>query len=97
MSEKKEALKKMSDLHVVFASLIGASYDLGVMNQAIMIPAMKATAQRLILNQIQKNLLPKLNSEDSLVTNTQQAIDFLNERLQFANHYEIVSSEENPI
>lgn len=93
--EKKERLEKLSGAHVFWASLVGSSYDLGIMNQAIIVPAMKATAQRLVLHQMYKNLLPKFNIEDSLETNLKKAIDALNGYLQFANHYNISVSQEN--
>lgn len=96
--EKKERLEKLSGAHVFWASLVGSSYDLGIMNQAIIVPAMKATAQRLVLHQMYKNLLPKFNMEDSIDTNIKKAIDALDEYLQFANHYNIsVLQEESKI
>jgi len=93
--EKKERLEKLSGAHVFWASLVGSSYDLGIMNQAIIVPAMKATAQRLVLHQMHKNLLPKFNIQDRIETNVKKAIDSLNEYLQFANHYDVFVSEEN--
>ncbi len=93
--EKKERLEKLSGAHVFWASLVGSSYDLGIMNQAIIVPAMKATAQRLVLHQMYKNLLPKFNIEDGLDVNIKKALDALNEYLLFANHYDIFVSQED--
>jgi hypothetical protein len=89
--EKKERLERLSGAHVFWASLVGSSYDLGIMNQAIIVPAMKATAQRLVLHQMYKNLLPKFNIEDPLEINIKKAIDSLNEYLLFANHFNLDS------
>ncbi|MGE4546784.1 MAG: hypothetical protein AB7E28_03315 [Desulfurella sp.] len=93
--EKKERLEKLSGAHVFWASLVGSSYDLGIMNQAIIVPAMKATAQRLVLHQMYKNLLPKFNMEDPLDINIKKAIDSLNEYLLFANHYDVSVRQED--
>ena len=93
--EKKERLEKLSGVHVFWASLVGSSYDLGIMNQAIIVPAMKATAQRLMLHQMYKNLLPKFNMEDPLDINIKKAIDSLNEYLLFANHYDVSVRQED--
>ncbi|HEX13979.1 MAG TPA: hypothetical protein ENO40_05805 [Desulfurella acetivorans] len=93
--EKKERLEKLTGAHVFWASLVGSSYDLGIMNQAIIVPAMKATAQRLVLHQMYKNLLPKFNPQDSLDINIKKALDALNEYLQFANHYNVSITQEN--
>ncbi|OSS42753.1 Methyl-accepting chemotaxis protein [Desulfurella amilsii] len=93
--DKKERLEKLSGAHVFWASLVGSSYDLGIMNQAIIVPAMKATAQRLVLHQMYKKLLPKFSMQESLDININKAMDALNEYLLFANHYNVSVSQED--
>lgn len=92
--EKGERLQNLSGAHVFWASLVGSSYDLGIMNQAIIMPAMKATAQRLILHQMQKGILPKFNMQDGIDLNIKKAIDALNEYLFFAKDYNVSVSNE---
>ncbi len=92
--EKKERFDKLSGAQLLWASTMGATFDLGVMSRGMLIPSMKTAAQRLILHQMQKGTFPffeagELNSEifESIFKN-------LNDFIYFANKFEVSMNED---
>jgi len=56
VAEKKERFEKLTGAHILWASTMGAAFDLGVMSRAMLTPSMKTAAQRLILYHMEKKL-----------------------------------------
>ncbi len=86
----------MTGPHLLWASTLGATFDLGVMNKAMITPAMKTTAQRLVLHQMQKGTFPFVDNKDLNEELFKYLFEQLNEILHFAIKYE-VKMEENTI
>ncbi len=87
--EKKERFEKLTGAQLLWASTMGATFDLGVMSRGMLIPSMKTAAQRLILHQMQKNIFPFFEADELTQEIFQAIFDNLNDFIFFANKYEV--------
>ncbi len=88
--EKKERFEKLTGAQLLWASTMGATFDLGIMSKGMLIPSMKTAAQRLILHQMQKNIFPFFNTEELTQEVFESIFDNLNDFIYFANKYEVL-------
>lgn len=88
-SEKKERFDKLTGAQLLWASTMGATFDLGIMSRAMLIPSMKTAAQRLILHQMQKGAFPFLEGMEIDADFFETVFKKLDDCLNFANKYEL--------
>ncbi len=96
-AEKKERFDKLTGAQLLWASTIGASFDLGIMNRAMLIPSMKTAAQRLVLHQMQKGSFPFLEDNELDIDFFKKTFENLNQCIHFANRYEIELKDDTVI
>ncbi len=87
--EKKERFEKLSGAQLLWASTMGATFDLGVMNKGMLIPSMRTAAQRLILHQMQKNIFPFFEANELTQEVFEEIFENLNNFIYFADKYEV--------
>ncbi len=88
-TERNERFDKLTGAQLLWASTMGATFDLGIMSRAMLIPSMKTAAQRLILHEMQKGFFPFLEDMDINGDFFETIFKNLNEFLNFANKYEL--------
>ena len=87
--EKKERFDKLSGAQLLWASTMGATFDLGIMNRGMLIPSMKTAAQRLILHQMQKGIFPFMDGRELNTELFSDIFENLNNFIYFSNRYEV--------
>jgi len=87
--EKKERFDKISGAQLLWASTMGATFDLGIMSRGMLIPSMKTAAQRLILHQMQKGTFPFFEADELNLEIFESIFKNLNDFIYFANRYEV--------
>ncbi len=93
--EKKERFDRLDGAHLLWASTMGATFDLGIMSKAMLIPSMKTAAQRLARHQMQKGAFPFIDGKPLNTELYRSIFDSLNEFVFFATDYQIESDEKS--
>ncbi len=88
--EQKRRFERLTGPHLLWASTMGATLDLGVMNKAMITPAMKTTAQRLVLFQMQRGTFPFADGKELNEELFKETFRLLNEFLYFSDKYDVV-------
>ncbi len=89
--EKKIRFDRLTGAHILWASTMGASFDLGIMSKAMLIPSMRTASQRLILYQMRKGVFPFINKDKLSREVFRLAFDScLNDFMGFAGKYEVL-------
>ncbi len=93
--EMKERFEKLDGAHLLWASTMGATFDLGIMSKAMLIPSMKTAAQRLTTHQMQKGTFPFIDGRELNSDTYRMIFDNLNDFIYFANGYEIKGDDKH--
>ncbi len=92
--EKRERFEKLDGAHLLWASTMGASFDLGIMSKAMLIPAMKTAAQRLARYQMQNGTFPFIDGRELNTELYREILDNLNNFMFFATDYEVEGDDK---
>ncbi|WP_022670119.1 hypothetical protein [Hippea alviniae] len=93
--EKQERFEKLDGAHLLWASTMGATFDLGIMSKAMLIPSMKTAAQRLARYQMQKGTFPFIDGKELNTELYKEILDNLNDFMFFANGYEVEGDDKS--
>jgi len=95
--ERQDRFNRLDGAHLLWASTMGATFDLGIMSKAMLIPSMKTAAQRLARHEMQKETFPFID-EKPLNTELYRSIfDGLNDFIFFATDYDIEGDDKHVI
>ncbi|WP_051904421.1 hypothetical protein [Hippea jasoniae] len=95
--EKMERFKKLDGAHLLWASTMGATFDLGIMSKAMLIPSMKTAALRLARHKMQNNTFPFIDRRTLNKELYREIFDDLNDFLFFADGYEVDGDEKSVV
>ncbi len=87
--EKEERFNRLDGAHLLWASTMGATFDLGVMSKAMLVPSMKTAAMRLILHLLKKGTFPFIEGKELGRDVYKEAFDVLNDFIFFATEYDL--------
>ncbi|AEA33884.1 hypothetical protein [Hippea maritima] len=96
MSEKdrQERLKKLDGAHLLWASTMGATFDLGIMSKAMLVPSMKTATQRLIRHKMQMGSFPFIDGKELNSQLYKELFDDLNKFMFFADGYDVEGDDK---
>ncbi len=92
--EKKQRFDRLTGPHLLWASTMGATFDLGIMSKAMLTPSMKTAAQRLALHLMQKKEFPFVDGMEIGAEMFEYLFKKLNDFLYFSDSY-LVEFKEN--
>ncbi|WP_025209945.1 hypothetical protein [Hippea sp. KM1] len=95
--DKQERLKKLDGAHLLWASTMGATFDLGIMSKAMLVPSMKTASQRLVRHKMQMGTFPFIDGRQLNTQLYKELLDDLNEFMFFADGYEIEGDDKHII
>lgn len=87
--EKEERFNKLDGAHLLWASTMGATFDLGIMSKAMLIPSMRTAAMRLVLHLMKKGSFPFIDGRELNTDVYREIFDVLNDFIFFALEYEL--------
>ena len=93
--ERKERFNKLDGAHLLWASTMGATFDLGIMSKAMLTPSMRTAAQSIARHQMKKGIFPFIDGKPLTVELYKNIFDSLNEFIFFATDYQIEGNEES--
>ncbi len=92
--EKKERFDRLDGAHLLWASTMGATFDLGIMSKAMLTPSMRTAAQSIVRYQMKKGTFPFIDGKPLTVEFYKSIFDSLNEFIFFATDYQIDGNEK---
>jgi len=95
--EKNGRFDKLDGAHLLWASTMGATFDLGIMSKAMLIPSMKTAAQRLARHQMQKGIFPFIDGKELNSQLYREIFDNLNSFIFFADGYDVEGDDKSVV